>query len=159
MSDTIPPTGVPVPPPAPPAPATPAAAPAARPTADRSREMAVLIARTAEEMKCKDVVVLELGSRSQVADFFVLATGTSFRQIRSAADEVIDRVQAEFGSKPIGREGYDQTRGVIGDQALAWVLLDYVNVVVHLFDTPARAFYDLEMLWGDAPKVEWKSEG
>lgn len=111
-----------------------------------ARELAIRIARTADEMKCRDVVVLELGDRSAVADYFVLATGTSERQVRSTADEIMDTVREARGSRPMGREGLD---------AAKWILLDYVDVVVHLFDGPSRAFYDLELLWGDSPRVDW----
>jgi ribosome-associated protein len=111
-----------------------------------ARELAIRIARTADEMKCRDVVVLELGERSAVADYFVLATGTSERQVRSTADEIMDTVREARGSRPMGREGLD---------AAKWILLDYVDVVVHLFDGPSRAFYDLELLWGDSPRVDW----
>lgn len=81
-------------------------------------------------------------------DYFVIATGTSRRQIHSMADE-IDRVMEQMGEKKIGIEGYHESH---------WVLIDYGDIVVHLFDDQTRLYYDLETLWGDAPRVEWNRE-
>jgi ribosome-associated protein len=92
--------------------------------------------------------VLDLRKLTAMVDYFVLATGTSRRQIHAMADE-IDRVMNEHGETKIGIEGYRESR---------WVLLDYGDVVVHLFDDETRRYYDLENLWGDAPRVEWNHE-
>jgi ribosome-associated protein len=116
-----------------------------------ARDRAVRIARIADDLKCRDVVVFELGDRSQVAEYFVLATGTSARQLRSTAEEVQRLLEAEFDSRPWGVEGWD---------GAVWLLMDYVDVVVHLFDGAARQFYDLESIWGDSPRVDWsRTEG
>ncbi len=92
--------------------------------------------------------MLDLRKLTAMVDYFVLATGTSRRQIHAMADE-IDRVMNEHGETKIGIEGYRESR---------WVLLDYGDVVVHLFDDETRRYYDLENLWGDAPRVEWNHE-
>jgi ribosome-associated protein len=92
--------------------------------------------------------VLDLRKLTAMVDYFVIATGTSRRQIHAMADE-IDRVMNEYGEQKIGIEGYRESR---------WVLLDYGDVVVHLFDDETRRYYDLENLWGDAPRVEWNHE-
>lgn len=119
-------------------------------TAWTGKELAVRIARIADEMNCRDVVVYELGDRSQVAEYFVIGGGGSARQLRSTAEEIEKVIFDEHESRPWHTEGYEG--GV-------WVLMDYVDVVVHLFDPAARQYYDLESIWGDAPKVEWAETG
>lgn len=104
------------------------------------------IARLAADHHAEDVVVLDLRGMTSIADFFVIGTGTSDRQMRAVIDQVEvygDRV----GQQRFGLSGYDSA---------SWILADYVDVVVHLFDRPSRQFYDLEMLWGDAPRIEWQ---
>jgi len=80
-----------------------------------------------------------------VTDVFVIGSGTSNRHVRSLADDVEMKLR-EFGERPLRREGADYGR---------WVLLDYGDIVVHLFDTETRDFYDLERLWADAPRIEF----
>ena len=110
------------------------------------RDFAIKAAQIAEELHCKNIVVLDLAGRSPATDFFVIATGTSDRQMRTVADDV-----SEAGRKMdynrFGRAGYEQGR---------WILLDFVNVVLHIFDQEYRSYYDLELLWGDAKRVDWK---
>ena len=81
---------------------------------------------------------------TQLVDYFVIASGTSRRQIHTIADE-IDHAMNLLGDEKIGIEGYDESH---------WTLVDYGDVVVHLFDEETRRYYDLENLWGDAPRVE-----
>lgn len=83
---------------------------------------------------------------SAVTDYFVIATGTSDRQIRSTADHILQAAK-EKGRKPIGVDGYEQAH---------WVLIDFADVVVHIFAPSYRELYDLELLWGDAPRVRWQ---
>ena len=111
-----------------------------------SRRLAVALARTCAENRCRDVVVLDLRRLSPVTDFFVLATGTSDRQMRAAAGHARDAAKA-IGERPFGFEGADSGR---------WVLQDYVEVILHLFNDESRRYYDLELLWGDAPRVPWQ---
>lgn len=104
------------------------------------------VARIAAENHAEDVVVLDLRGMTSIADFFVIGTGTSDRQMRA----VIDHVEIHgdrMGQKRFGISGYDSA---------CWILADYVDVVFHLFDRQSRQYYDLEMLWGDAPRVEWQ---
>ena len=117
---------------------------------EASRRLAKAIARVAEERNCRDIVILEVGERSPVADHFVIATGTSEPQIRAVARE-IEAMAGEHGFKLYGQAGMQQGQ---------WAVLDFVDVVVHIFDGEYRRFYDLELLWGDMPKVDWheKSE-
>jgi ribosome-associated protein len=102
-------------------------------------------ARIAEEMHAEEVLILDLRGISSVADFFVIGTGTSDRQMRAIADE-IEQFGRGVGQKPYGHNGYDSS---------TWLLTDYVDVVVHLFDPAKRHYYDLELLWGDAPRIDW----
>lgn len=81
---------------------------------------------------------------SPVTDFFVIGTGTSARQMRTVA-EAVEEHGTELGSKPISRSVDEH-----------WILLDYVDVVLHVFSEEARHFYDLESLWGEAKRVDWK---
>ena len=110
-----------------------------------SRELAIEVACIAHDRHCSDVVILELADRSPIAKHFVLGTGTSDQQIRAVGGEI-----AEFG-KEQGRQVYNK----VGMQQGRWIIVDFVDVVVHLFDEKFRNFYDLELLWGDAPKVDW----
>lgn len=112
-----------------------------------AREFAVAAARTLADDKCRDVVVLDVRGRSQVTDYTVIGTGTSDRQMRSAGEHV-----DELGSKT----GMKLYRHTLRDPDSRWVLLDFVDVVVHVFEPDARLYYDLEMLWGDAPRVAWE---
>jgi ribosome-associated protein len=93
------------------------------------------------ERKADDVVALDLRKISTATDFFVLATGTSDIQVRAIAEHVLDEM-AKNGLKPMHVEGLERAR---------WVLLDFVDFVVHVFHPLAREFYQLELLWGDAP--------
>jgi len=110
-----------------------------------ARQFAIEAARIGNELKCEDVVVRDLRGLSSVTDFFVIATGTSDRQMRSVAEQ-IEEYGRKVGSRVFGRSGFEQGQ---------WLLTDFVDVVVHLFDSDRRAYYDLELLWGDAPKVNW----
>jgi len=111
----------------------------------RRRELAVTAARVAAENRGRDVIVIDVRQLTPMFDYFVVATGTSRRQIHAMADEIDRVLNKELGSARLGIEGYD--RG-------GWVLLDFGEVVVHLFDESTREYYDLENLWGDAPRVE-----
>ena len=113
-----------------------------------SRKFACDIARLADDRHCRDIVILELADRSPVALFFVIGTGTSGQQIGAVAREM-GQLGKEKNFKVFGRAGMQQGR---------WAVIDFVDVVVHLFDDEYRKFYDLELLWGDAPKVPWQCD-
>jgi len=117
-----------------------------------TRHLAVVMARTCAENRCREVTVLDLRGLSPVTDFFVLATGTSGRQMRAAADRA-EQAGRDLRQKPFGVEGTETTEGA---EASRWVLIDYVDVVVHIFTPESRGYYDLELLWGDAPRVNWQ---
>jgi len=115
---------------------------------DAARTLAIEAARLASDSHCEDVVVLDLRGISPVTDYFVIATGTSSRQMRSVADDI-----AGFG-KNIDQPVWQKA----GMDSSQWVLLDFVDLVVHIFDSQARGYYDLELMWGEAPHVEWARE-
>jgi ribosome-associated protein len=109
----------------------------------KARKFALTAAKIADERHCSDIVVLDLKGKSPVTDYFVIATGTSDRQRRTVADEVFEEARKQ-GIQRFGLAGYEQGR---------WILVDFVDVVIHIFDAEYRNYYDLEMLWGDAKKL------
>jgi ribosome-associated protein len=111
-----------------------------------SRDLACLAARAASSKQGDDVVVLDVRDLITITDYFVIASGGSDRQVKSIADEIVDQVKKEVGVKPIRREG---------EAGATWVLLDFIDFVVHVFNREERDFYRLESLWSDAPVVEW----
>ena len=116
---------------------------------DQIREWAILAATAAADKKATDVVVIDVAELLVVTDYFVIGTGNTAIQVRAIADEVEDRLREEAGIKPIGREGADEAR---------WILLDYADFVVHVFQPEEREFYRLEKLWGDAARVALPAE-
>ena len=123
-----------------------------------SRSTALAAARAALEKQAEDVVVMDLRSLSSVTDFFVLCTAGSGRQIEALKDH-LEAALLELGW-PVGH-----TEGSVGsparsgpeDRAFHWILMDFGEVVVHLFDQRARTFYRLEDLWADAPRLSLPS--
>ncbi|MBX3357199.1 MAG: ribosome silencing factor [Phycisphaeraceae bacterium] len=114
-----------------------------------AKALAIDAARMLHDDKCEDVVVLDVRRLSQVSDFLVIGSGSSDRQMRSAADDVA-KAAAQTGSSVFGRSIDDRT---------TWIVLDMVDVVVHIFEPNVRAHYDLEMLWGEAERVAWERAG
>jgi ribosome-associated protein len=115
-------------------------------TAAASREVARAAARAAAAKQGEDIVILDVRDLIVITDYFVIATGTSERQVKTIVEEV-ERALRARGEKPVRREGEVDGR---------WVLLDYVDVVVHVFGEEERDYYDLERLWRDAPRVAWE---
>ncbi len=105
------------------------------------------LARLAFETRCRDVVVLHIAKASPVSDYFVIATGTSSRQMRTVLAKMEDFLREHKDHPALGKEGMNSDR---------WALLDLVDVVVHVFAPEARGYYDLELLWGDVPRVDWR---
>jgi ribosome-associated protein len=120
---------------------------ARRPAEPDSRAVAVAAARAASDKQASRIVVLDVHEPIVITDYFVICTASSARQIRTVIEE-IERVSREMGVKPIRREGE-------GDAG--WWLLDYFDVVVHVFSEEDREYYDLERLWRDAPVVDWET--
>ncbi len=111
-----------------------------------ARRFAVQAARLAEDCNGSEIIVLDLRHVSPVTDFFVISTGTSGRQMRTTAEEL-----AAYG-KSVGQPVWH----IEGKETGQWIVLDFVDVVVHLFDQDRRHYYDLELIWGDAPRVNWQ---
>jgi ribosome-associated protein len=109
-----------------------------------AKKFAVEAAKIALERHCTDIVVLDLTGKSPATDFFVIATGTSDRQIKTVADEII-QFAYKNSLQLFGRAGYQQGK---------WILLDFIDVVIHIFDEEFREYYDLELLWGDAERLK-----
>jgi len=118
-------------------------------SSESARTLAVAVARLAEERNAEDVVVLDLRDRSPITDYFVIATGTSDRQMRALADEC----------QSLGKKIDQPVWHIAGQETGDWVVMDFVDVVAHLFNESLRTYYDLELIWGEAPRVEWRRDG
>ncbi len=110
---------------------------------------ACICARTARDHKARDIAVLDLRGKHPLYDYYVIATGTSRRQIHTLAEE-IDASLRQVGDSRYGIEGY---------QASKWIVQDYGDVLVHVFDPDTRDYYKIEDLWDDAPRIDWEREG
>ena len=109
----------------------------------RARELALKVAEALDDAKCENIIILGVHEFSQITDYVVIASGASERQLRSAAHRAMDAGE-EIGHTPHSREG-EHTAG--------WVVIDFIDVMIHIFEPHTRALYDLEMLWGDAERV------
>ena len=114
----------------------------------RSSEKALTIGKLAEEKKAKEVLLLDLVGLTDIAEFFVLASGTSERHVKTVAESV-QKEMKEKGMVPFSAEGYDKGR---------WIILDYGDVVFHAFLEPLRELYDLESLWIEAARYKTDEE-
>jgi|ERR1043166_4910306 ribosome-associated protein len=110
-----------------------------------SRKLALLCRELAEEKKAEDIAILDVRELSSVTDYFVIASGTSEPHLRAIVDEITDKLRDEHGVRPKAIDGTLQT---------AWVVLDFFDVIVHVMRGDVRDRYDLETLWGDAPRVK-----
>ena len=115
---------------------------------DSARELAVAAAEEARENNCEEIVVLDLRGVSPVTDYFVICTGSSDRQMRTVADRIAER------GKSIGQRVWH----VDGEDSAEWIVMDFVDVVVHIFDQSHRSYYDLELIWGGAPRIPVDSQ-
>jgi ribosome-associated protein len=106
-------------------------------------------ARAAADKKGRDPVVLDVSRVIGIVDTFVIVSGNNDRQVRTIAEEVEAKVKEAGGSAP---------RSIEGRSDASWVLLDYGDVIVHVFLEDLRAYYDLERLWRDAPRLDWENE-
>ncbi len=111
-----------------------------------ARDHAFLCARVAADNKARDILVLDMRGVTALYDFFVLASGSSRRQIHTLAEEIDAALHAE-GEQRLSIEGYEASK---------WVVQDYGDIVVHIFDPDAREYYALEELWADAPRLDWE---
>lgn len=118
----------------------------ADPDRDETLSFALDAARIAADNRTEDVAILDLREISSLADYFVIGTGTSDRQMHAVLFHLKQH------AKTVGRTPFR----VADTQSSSWILADYVDVVVHLFDAEHRDYYDLDGLWGDAPRVDWQ---
>ena len=115
-----------------------------------SRAIALAATEAARDKQATDVVVLDVAELLSITDYFVICSTTSNRQSKTVIEAIEDRVRKELDLRPVRREG---------EADAGWWLLDYVDVVVHVFGEEERAYYDLERLWSDAPRPAWAAEG
>jgi len=109
-----------------------------------SKQLALLCRELADNKKAENIVILEVRELSSVTDYFVICTGTSEPHLRAIVDEITEKLRQEHAVRPRAMDGTLQT---------AWVVLDFFDVIVHVMRAEIRDHYDLEGLWGDAPRV------
>ena len=114
--------------------------------ADRTYECVIAAGRLLADLHCEDIVALDLRGLSDVTDYILIASGTSDRQILAVARDV-EGLAGQYNLQRFGREV---------DAPTTWLIADFVDLVIHLFEPSTRSHYDLEMMWGDAPKVDWQ---
>ena len=112
---------------------------------ERSLELALAAARTASENHGEDIVVLDVREQTSLFDYLVIASGGSRRQLHAMSEEIDHTLEDDLNDKRMSIEGYRESR---------WIVLDYGSIVIHLFDTEAREYYDLENLWTAGSKVD-----
>lgn len=122
-------------------PAPQAAAPS---SVDAGQRRALLAAQVAADNRGQNIVILDVRELTTLFDYFVVATGTSRRQLHAMSEEIDRALNEQLGDRRLGVEGYDQSR---------WILMDYGDLIVHLFDDETRAYYALEELWARAKRV------
>ena len=118
-------------------------------TSDQVRQWARTAASAASAKGGEATVILEVGDVLAITDAFVITSGRNTRQVKTIAEEVEERLKVDGGISPLRVEGLGDTQ---------WVLLDYGDLVVHVFLDETREFYDLERLWSDAPRLAWQDE-
>jgi len=109
-----------------------------------SKKLALLCRELADNKKADNIVILEVRELSSVTDYFVICTGSSEPHLRAIVDEITEKLREDHALRPRAMDGTLQT---------AWVVLDFFDVIVHVMRAEVRAHYDLEGLWGDAPRV------
>ena len=118
-------------------------------TPDQVRQWARIAASAASAKGGEDTVILEVGEVLAITDAFVITSGRNSRQVKTIAEEVEARLKSDGAITPLRVEGLGDTQ---------WVLLDYGDLVVHVFLDETRDFYDLERLWSDVPRLAWEDE-
>jgi ribosome-associated protein len=109
-----------------------------------SKEKSLFCAKAALEKKAFNITILELKKASSLTDYFLICSGRSDRQVQAIAESIEEKMR-EKGARPLGEEGMREGR---------WVLMDYDDVVIHIFYDPVRRHYDLEGLWIEAPRID-----
>jgi ribosome-associated protein len=111
----------------------------------KAEQLARLCASIAADKKAENIIAIDLRAISTFTDFFVIASGTSEPHLKAIASEIHDRLKDEHGITPMATDGFPMSQ---------WIVADYTDVVVHIFHQDKRAFYSLEDLWGDAPRLD-----
>ena len=109
-----------------------------------SRKLALLCRELADNRKAEDIQILDVRDVSSITDYFVIASGSSEPHLRAISDEIIGKLRDEHDIR---------ARAIDGSLQAAWMVLDYFDVIVHIMRSDVREHYDLESLWGDAPRV------
>jgi len=109
-----------------------------------SKKLALLCRELADNKKAENIAVLDVKELSSITDYFVIASGGSEPHLRAISEEILDKLRDEYDLRP---------RAVDGNLQAAWLVLDYFDVIVHIMRNDVREHYDLESLWGDAPRV------
>jgi ribosome-associated protein len=124
------------------------------PTVSQNRQTGLrrarIAARVAAENRGRDIVILDLRELTSMFDYFVVVSGSSRRQLHAISEEIDRVLQDELGDKRMGIEGYEESR---------WILLDYGDVVVHMFEPETRKYYAIEELWAQAKRVPVEEQG
>jgi ribosome-associated protein len=115
---------------------------------ESSEVLARCAARAASALKATDVIVLDVGSLLSITGYFVIASASNPRQVRAVVEDVEAKVKAELGRVPVRTEGVREQQ---------WTLIDYGDMVVHVFLDSVREFYEIERLYMDAPRIEWET--
>ena len=110
-----------------------------------SRKLALLCRELADNKKADDIVILDVRELSSVTDYFVIASGTSEPHLRAIVDEITDGLREDYDTRP---------RAIDGATHTSWIVLDFFDVIVHVMRQDVRERYDLETLWGDAPRLK-----
>jgi ribosome-associated protein len=114
-----------------------------------SKKLALLCRELADNKKAEDIVVLDVRKVSSITDYFVIASGTSEPHLRAISGEILDKLEQEHGVAPRGKDG---------TVAGGWMVLDFFDVIVHIMREEMRQLYDLETLWGDAPRLKVRAK-
>lgn len=112
-------------------------------------QLALAAAQTADDNRGQDIVILDMREQTPIFDYFVIVTGASRRQLHAMSEEIDHKLEDELGDSRLGIEGYQESR---------WILLDYGDVVIHIFDQETREYFALEQLWAGAKKVDFEPE-
>ncbi len=115
---------------------------------DTSATLAVCAARAASDLKAADILILDVGTLLSITGYFVIASASNPRQVRAVVDNIEAKAKVELGRSPVRTEGVREQQ---------WTLIDYGDVVVHVFLDSVREFYEIERLYMDAPRVEWET--
>ena len=108
-----------------------------------SQEQAIFIAQAAQDKKAEDVMILEIGELTSLADYFILISGDSERQVRGLAAIIEKSMSTKYDIRPV----------MEGKETATWILLDYGDIIVHIFRSDIRQYYALEKMWADAPQI------